>query len=159
MLRPAFEFQCFYQCVSSAGSAREEISVKCLFEGFNDAAFVKVEPSLLLHKRRCNPIVHVAEFYHNKRRNKFEEIDGKCPSRRHNNHKLTQKLRSRCHSFWGSMVLRHAPIPRKGSGKQQQQQQQHVTVVKPTHINKIFLLKTNQILGRDTYQINKCMLL
>ena len=27
--------------------------------------------------------------------------------------------------FWGSMVFRHAPIPRKGSGKQQQQQQQH----------------------------------
>ena len=26
--------------------------------------------------------------------------------------------------FWGSMVFRHAPIPRKGSGKQQQQ---HVT--------------------------------
>ena len=26
--------------------------------------------------------------------------------------------------FWGSMVLRHAPIPRKGSGNQQQQQQQ-----------------------------------
>ena len=26
--------------------------------------------------------------------------------------------------FWGSMVFRHAPIPRKGSGKQQQQQQQ-----------------------------------
>ena len=25
--------------------------------------------------------------------------------------------------FWGSMVFRHAPIPRKGSGKQQQQQQ------------------------------------
>ena len=24
--------------------------------------------------------------------------------------------------FWGSMVFRHAPIPRKGSGKQQQQQ-------------------------------------
>ena len=24
--------------------------------------------------------------------------------------------------FWGSMVSRHAPIPRKGSGKQQQQQ-------------------------------------
>ena len=24
--------------------------------------------------------------------------------------------------FWGSMVIRHAPIPRKGSGKQQQQQ-------------------------------------
>ena len=23
--------------------------------------------------------------------------------------------------FWGSMVFRHAPIPRKGSGKQQQQ--------------------------------------
>ena len=27
--------------------------------------------------------------------------------------------------FWGSMVFRHAPIPRKGSGNQQQQQQQH----------------------------------
>ena len=26
--------------------------------------------------------------------------------------------------FWGSMVFRHAPIPRKGSGNQQQQQQQ-----------------------------------
>ena len=26
--------------------------------------------------------------------------------------------------FWGSMVSRHAPIPRKGSGNQQQQQQQ-----------------------------------
>ena len=26
--------------------------------------------------------------------------------------------------FWGSMVSRHAPISRKGSGKQQQQQQQ-----------------------------------
>ena len=25
--------------------------------------------------------------------------------------------------FWGSMVFRHAPIPRKGSGNQQQQQQ------------------------------------
>ena len=25
--------------------------------------------------------------------------------------------------FWGSMVFRHAPIPRKGSGKQQQQQE------------------------------------
>ena len=25
--------------------------------------------------------------------------------------------------FWGSMVIRHAPIPRKGSGNQQQQQQ------------------------------------
>ena len=25
--------------------------------------------------------------------------------------------------LWGSMVFRHAPIPRKGSGKQQQQQQ------------------------------------
>ena len=25
-------------------------------------------------------------------------------------------------SFWGSMVFRHAPIPRKGSGNQQQQQ-------------------------------------
>ena len=24
--------------------------------------------------------------------------------------------------FWGSMVFRHAPMPRKGSGKQQQQQ-------------------------------------
>ena len=24
--------------------------------------------------------------------------------------------------FWGSMVFRHAPIPRKGSGNQQQQQ-------------------------------------
>ena len=24
--------------------------------------------------------------------------------------------------FWGFMVFRHAPIPRKGSGKQQQQQ-------------------------------------
>ena len=24
--------------------------------------------------------------------------------------------------FWGSMVIRHAPIPRKGSGNQQQQQ-------------------------------------
>ena len=29
--------------------------------------------------------------------------------------------------FWGSMVFRHAPIPRKGSGKQQQQQQLTVT--------------------------------
>ena len=27
--------------------------------------------------------------------------------------------------FWGSMVFRHAPIPRKGSGKQQQQQQEN----------------------------------
>ena len=27
--------------------------------------------------------------------------------------------------LWGSMVFRHAPIPRKGSGNQQQQQQQH----------------------------------
>ena len=26
--------------------------------------------------------------------------------------------------FWGSMVSRHAPIPRKGSSNQQQQQQQ-----------------------------------
>ena len=25
--------------------------------------------------------------------------------------------------FWGSMVIRHAPIPRKGSGNQQQQQE------------------------------------
>ena len=25
--------------------------------------------------------------------------------------------------FWGSMVFRHAPIPRKGSGNQQQQQE------------------------------------
>ena len=29
-------------------------------------------------------------------------------------------------SFWGSMVFHHAPIPRKGSGKQQQQQQASV---------------------------------
>ena len=29
--------------------------------------------------------------------------------------------------FWGSMVFRHAPIPRKGSGNQQQQ---HVTSLK-----------------------------
>ena len=28
--------------------------------------------------------------------------------------------------FWGSMVFRHAPIPRKGSGKQQQQQQHEI---------------------------------
>ena len=26
--------------------------------------------------------------------------------------------------FWGSMVFRHAPIPRKGSGNQQQQQKE-----------------------------------
>ena len=26
--------------------------------------------------------------------------------------------------FWGSMVFRHDPIPRKGSGKQQQQQRE-----------------------------------
>ena len=32
--------------------------------------------------------------------------------------------------FWGSMVFRHAPIPRKGSGKQQQQQQQIDTIVR-----------------------------
>ena len=32
--------------------------------------------------------------------------------------------------FWGSMVSRHAPIPRKGSGNQQQQQQQVFTVLK-----------------------------
>ena len=30
--------------------------------------------------------------------------------------------------FWGSMVFRHAPIPRKGSGNQQQQQQLDVAV-------------------------------
>ena len=29
--------------------------------------------------------------------------------------------------FWGSMVFRHASIPRKGSGKQQQQQQQDIS--------------------------------
>ena len=45
--------------------------------------------------------------------------------------------------FWGSMVFRHAPIPRKGSGKQQQQQQQQqqlycisVSVEKGSAINK-----------------------
>ena len=33
--------------------------------------------------------------------------------------------------FWGSMVFRHAPIPRKGSGKQQQQQQPQPGKMKP----------------------------
>ena len=33
--------------------------------------------------------------------------------------------------FWGSMVFRHAPIPRKGSGKQQQQH-----LKKPSEISK-----------------------
>ena len=28
--------------------------------------------------------------------------------------------------FWGSMVFRHAPIPRKGSGKQQQQRRKNI---------------------------------
>ena len=38
--------------------------------------------------------------------------------------------------FWGSMVFRHAPIPRKGSGNQQQQQQQQQDTFKlNTNIN------------------------
>ena len=31
--------------------------------------------------------------------------------------------------FWGSMVFRHAPIPRKGSGNQQQQQHDYFLLV------------------------------
>ena len=46
--------------------------------------------------------------------------------------------------FWGSMVFRHAPIPRKGSGKQQQQQQ-HL-------LNELEHLKTIHVanLGQKT---------
>ena len=32
--------------------------------------------------------------------------------------------------FWGSMVFHHAPIPRKGSGKQQQQQLMKALLIK-----------------------------
>ena len=38
--------------------------------------------------------------------------------------------------FWGSMVFRHAPIPRKGSGKQQQQQAQKLVTECLSHGRK-----------------------
>ena len=45
--------------------------------------------------------------------------------------------------FWGSMVFRHAPIPRKGSGKQQQQQQKRrVNYKSKGERKKFFLSKT-----------------
>ena len=40
--------------------------------------------------------------------------------------------------FWGSMVFRHAPIPRKGSGKQQQQQQQQIEKKERASLSFIF---------------------
>ena len=35
--------------------------------------------------------------------------------------------------FWGSMVFRHAPIPRKGSGNQQQQQTKPASTASADH--------------------------
>ena len=42
--------------------------------------------------------------------------------------------------FWGSMVFRHTPIPRKGSGKQQQQQRGNFPTSKLSILFDFFLL-------------------
>ena len=51
--------------------------------------------------------------------------------------------------FWGSMVFRHAPIPRKGSGNQQQQHVNSRQLQQPTSSSNIQVILTELLHNID----------